>query len=138
MFEKYNDIERIGKEYAQEQVELNDTENELEKIEAERDQVIAQQKQLEEEERNEKLWQIRRTMAAKVIQRYYRSYKARMMLKKKRRKKKKGDWNDLQVLFKFGYKGASLSISYLLTKNIKVILALFITWKSCSSGNLGK
>ena len=40
MFDKYHDLERITKEYALEQVELTNIENELENIEAERDQVI--------------------------------------------------------------------------------------------------
>ena len=40
-------------------------------------------------ERNEKLMEIRRNVAAKCIQRAYRSYMARKLLRKKKRKKKK-------------------------------------------------
>ena len=50
---------------------------------------IKEEAKLKAEERNAKLMEIRRNVAAKCIQRAYRSYMARKLLRKKKRKKKK-------------------------------------------------
>lgn len=88
MFEKHHAYDKISAEYAIEKIELAEAKKALTDIEAEKEDVIYEQKALEEEERNAKLLIIRRNVAAKTIQRYYRSYKARMLLKKKKKKKK--------------------------------------------------
>ncbi len=88
MFTKHHAIDKISAEYAVEKVELQDAKKALADIEIEREAIIKKQQRLEEEERNAKLLVIRQNVAAKVIQRAYRSYKARMLLKKKKKKKK--------------------------------------------------
>ncbi len=51
---------------------------------------LLEERRIEEEaERNLELENIRRRVAAKVIQRAWRSYKARLLLKSKKKKKKK-------------------------------------------------
>ena len=88
MFEKYEAIEKISASYATEKQDLVEAEKALDLILAEKEAIIAAQKEMEKQERDEKLSQIRRNVAAKCIQRAWRSYKARMLLKKKKRKKK--------------------------------------------------
>ena len=88
MFDKHQAIDKITKEYAVEKVELQEALKALAEIEEEKADIKEQQRKIEEAERAEKLLVIRRNVAAKVIQRAYRSYKARMMLKKKKKKKK--------------------------------------------------
>jgi hypothetical protein len=88
MFEKHKSIDRITTEYGNEKVELADALSALEKTEVEKKRIIGEQRLLECEERAAQLMAIRKNVAAKTIQRGWRSYKARMMLKKKKRKKK--------------------------------------------------
>ena len=88
MFDKYHAIDKITNEYGFEKVELENARKALEDIEAEKEFIIEKQRKMEEEERTEALMIIRRNVAAKVIQRAYRNYKARMLLKKKKKKKK--------------------------------------------------
>merc|ERR1712223_2035746 len=75
MFDKYHAIDKISTEYGFEKVELEEAKKALEDIEAEKEFIIEKQIQLEEEERAAHLLIIRRNVAAKVIQRAYRSYK---------------------------------------------------------------
>ena len=88
MFDKHHDIDNISAEYAVEKMKLEEAKKALEDIEAEKEIIIEKQRKIEAEAREAKLLIIRQNVAAKVIQRAYRSYKARMLLKKKKKKKK--------------------------------------------------
>ena len=88
MFDKHQQIDQISFEYATEKIELQEANKALADIEAEREIIIEEQRKLEEAERNEKLDVIRFNIAAKAIQRAYRTYKAKLLLKKKKRRKK--------------------------------------------------
>ena len=84
MFDKHQAIDKITREYAVEKIELQEALKSLAEIEEEKAEIKEQQRKIEEAERAEKLLVIRQNVAAKVIQRAYRSYKARMMLNKQK------------------------------------------------------
>ena len=89
MFRLHNDINRIGAIYETEKVELAQDRELLEETERRKFAILEEKRVEEEEERNLELDNIRKRIAAKVIQRAWRAYRARMMLKSKKKKKKK-------------------------------------------------
>ena len=89
MFQLHQDTDALSAAYAAEKEELAEAQGRLEEIEKEKAEIIEQQRLEEEREREEQLLNIRRNVAAKCIQRAWRSHRARMMLKSKKKRKKK-------------------------------------------------
>lgn len=88
MFKKHETIDSITKEYQVETENLNELLTVLDEVESQQHELMEQNRIEDETRRLLELMNIRRIVAAKTIQRAYRSYKTRMMLKKKKRKKK--------------------------------------------------
>ena len=89
MFRLHNDIAQISAIYETEKLELTQARELLEQTEQKKTDILSDKRAEEEEERNQELDNIRRRIAAKVIQRAWRAHRARMMLKSKKKKKKK-------------------------------------------------
>ncbi len=89
MFRLHNEINEIGAIYETEKLELAQARELLEETERRKFAILEEKRVEEEEERNQELDNIRRRIAAKVIQRAWRAHRARMMLKSKKKKKKK-------------------------------------------------
>ncbi|TRY78450.1 hypothetical protein TCAL_06159 [Tigriopus californicus] len=88
MFKKHETIDTITKEYETETENLDELLKVLAEVEDQQHELMEQNRVEEETRRLLELMNIRRIVAAKTIQRAYRSHKTRMMLKKKKRKKK--------------------------------------------------
>jgi hypothetical protein len=89
MFQRHYAIEDISKDYAVEKESLRKLLEELAVVAEERDKLKEENRIEEQRLVDRELDRIRKIIAAKAIQRAWRSYKTRMLLKSKKKKKKR-------------------------------------------------
>jgi hypothetical protein len=89
MFQRHKTIDEIKEAYAAEKAELTAVLDELAVVEVERNVILEENKVIELSKREGQLMFIRRTVAAKAIQKSWRALKTRKLLKAKKKRKKK-------------------------------------------------
>ncbi len=89
MFQKRGTIEKIKAEYEEEKHELASLIEKLAEVDVARFAIEEENRIAAEKKRDEELQNIRRIVAAKVIQRAWRAYRTRMLLKAKKKRGRK-------------------------------------------------
>lgn len=89
MFQLHEDLDLNSVEYTKEKEALGEALKALDAVQRRKEALIEEKRLEEEAERDAELMRIRRNISAKVIQRAWRSYKARQLLKSRKKHRKK-------------------------------------------------